>query len=224
MNQYFCLPVIAQGANDIFIRIGWCPDLVRITEWATGLGVEWYRAMGNDVAITRAAAGDRTVQSGQGIKLVKFTDVPHQLSADPSEVEAGDWANANGIQLTSDLTGLTDHAVLMVECFRISCPFVRAVHDGTTSANTYFEDSSIDFKENGVQGGQKWILFNVNNTNYAHIGAVQKPAGQSKYCRLTLVDSGGTAMTLADSDTGDVAIIMPKDMAQYPLSDYGHMT
>ena len=40
----------------------------------------------------------------------------------------------------------------------------------------------------------------------------------------TLTDSGGTATTAADIDTSDVVIVMPKDMAQYPLSDYGHMT
>jgi len=112
----------------------------------------------------------------------------------------------------------------MLEAWRQSVPVVRAVHDGTTSANTYFEDRSIDFKEQGVCGEQQWLLFNITNTNYAHIGKVQKPAGQTKHCRLTLVDSGGTAMAAADCDTSDVALIMPKREAQYPLSDYGHMT
>ena len=224
MRQYFCMPVIAQGTNDIFLRIGFCPDVVKFTEWATGLGFIWFRAQGNDTGITRVAAGDRTVQTAQGVKLVYFDDIPHKLSSDPTVVEAGDWVHANGIQFTSDLTGLTDHAVLMVEAWRMDTPFVRAVHDGGDNKNTYFQDSSIDFQENGVVGGQKWILYNLSNNNYAHIGAVQKPSGQTKYCRVTLVDSGGTALTAADIDDDDVAILLPKDLAQYPLSDYGHMT
>lgn len=223
MRQYFCMPVIAQGSNDIFVRLGFCPDVVKFTEWATGLGFEWFRAMGNDVGITRAAAGDRTVQSGQGVKLVSFDDIPHKLTADPTEVEAGDWGSANGIQLTSDLTGLTDHAVLMLEAWRLDTPVVRMVHDGG-STHTFIEDSSIDIRENGVVGGQLWIVYNTSNNNYAHIGAVQKPTDKTKHCKATLVDSGGTALTAAAIADADVLLLIPKDLAQYPLSDYGHMT
>ncbi len=224
MKEHVILPIIGQGANDIFVRLGFCPDVVKLTEWATGLGVEWFRGQGNDTSITRVAAGDRTVQTAQGIKLVYFEDIPHKLTADPTSVEAGDWANANGIQLTSDLTGLTDHALMMLEAWRIDSPFVRSVHDGGDAVHTYWQDTSMDFSINGVCGGQTWILMNLTNTNYAHIGAVQKPTGLSKYCRLTLVDSAGNPMSAADIDDDDVMIAMPKDSAQYPLSDYGHMT
>ena len=224
MKDHFCLPVIAQGSNDIFIRLGFCPDVVKFTEWATGLGFEWFRGQGNDVGITRTAAGDRTVQTAQGVKLVYFEDIPHKLTADPTEVEAGDWAHANGIQLTSDVTGLTDHALLMVEAWRIDINFVRSVHDGGDAVHTYWQDSSLDFSENGVSGGQKYILYNLTNNNYAHIGAVQRPSGQEKHCRVTLVDSGGTALTAADIDDDDVCIVLPKDSCQYPLSDYGTMS
>ena len=37
MKEHFCMPAIAQGANAIYIRIGFCPDIVKFTEWATGL-------------------------------------------------------------------------------------------------------------------------------------------------------------------------------------------
>ena len=82
MKDYFCMPVIAQGSNDIFIRTGFCPDVVKFTEWATGLGFEWFRGQGNDTGITRVAAGDRTVQTDQGVKLVYFDDIPHKLTSD----------------------------------------------------------------------------------------------------------------------------------------------
>ena len=224
MREHYCAPIIAQGSNAIYVRLGFCPDVVRFTEWASGLGFEWFRGQGNDTGITRVAAGDRTVQTDQGVKLVYFDDLPHKLTAVPTIVEAGDWQKANGIWLTSDITGLTDHALLMLEAFRIDNAFSRGVHDAGDAVDTYFEDSSMDFQLNGVCGGQKWILYNLTNNNYAHISSVVKPSGTSKYSRLMLSDSAGTATTAADIDDDDVCIVLQKDMAQYPLSDYGHMT
>ena len=101
---------------------------------------------------------------------------------------------------------------------------MKGVHDGATNSNTYFQDNSVDFKDNGVCGGQQWLIYNRTNTNYAYVGEVQKPAGKSKYCRLTLTDAAGNATTAADIDTSDVVIVMPKQYAQYPMSDYGLMT
>lgn len=222
MKEHFCQPVIGQGSNAIYVRLGFCPDVVKLTEWATGLAFEWYRGQGNDTGINADATGDRTVQTDQGVKLVYFEDIPHKLTAVPTVVEAGDWQKANGIQLTSDLTALTDHALLMCEAFRMDVPFTRGVHDGTTSSNTYFEDSSMDFAHQGVCGGQTWILYNMTNNNYAHISSLVKVT--DKYSRLMLSDAAGTATTAADIDTSDVCLIMQKDMAQYPLSTYGHMT
>ena len=229
MQDYVCKPIIGQGANDIFVRLGFCPDVIRLTEYATGLEVIWHRVMGFDSPITIVAAGDKTIQtSGEGIDLVAFSDEPYNLTSDPTAFsDANPVENdqqANGIKLTSDLAGLTDHAIIMLEAWRQSIPIVRAVHDGGDNKNTYFQDASVDFKEQGVSGSQQWLLFNITNTNYCHIGAVQKPSGQTKHCRLTAVDSGGTALAACDFDDDDVALIMPKRDAQYPLSDYGHMT
>ncbi len=228
MESYFQTMVIGQGSNDIFVRIGWCPDVVRITEWETGLGMEWYRLQGADIAITRVAAGDRTVQTAQGIKLVNFTADPMDMTADLTAFTDVNWnengKDANGVQLTSDLTGLTDHGLLCFEAWRSSVPIIRAVHDGTTSSNTYFEDSSVDFRELGVSGGQLWLIYNFTNANYCYVGEVQKPSGKSKYCRLTSVLANGNATTAADFDTSDVVYVLPKSHAQYPLGDYGIMT
>jgi len=235
MRDYYTQPIIAQGANDIFLQIPWCPDVIRLTEWATGLGVTWYRLQGIDTAITRVAEGDRTVQSGQGIVLGSVSaangeemtaDTEFTAFSDSNWVENGLAVNA--VKLTSDLTGLTDHALIQFEAWRMQEPVIRAVHDGGDNVNTYFQDSSIDFLELGVSAQYnrcQWLLMNKSNNNYCYIVDVQKPSGQSKHCRLvTAKASDGTPTAAADFDDGDVAYIFPRRIAQYPLSDYGLMT
>lgn len=235
MRNYYTIPIIAQGSNDIFIQLGFCPDVVRITEWATGLEIIWYRLQGIDTAITVVAAGDKTVQSGQGVVLGSV-DKAHgeEMTADADFTAFSDsnWAEdgmaCNAVKLTSDLTGLTDHALLQFEAWRMQEPVIRAVHDGGDNCNTYFQDSSIDFKELGVSVDTthaQWLLYNLSNNNYAYVKDVQKPSGQSKYCRLLTAEaSDGTATAAADFDDDDVALILPRRIAQYPLSDYGLMT
>jgi len=231
MKDYVKRLVIAQGANDIFLPIGFCPDTIRITEYATGLEILWHRDSGIDQSITIVAAGDKTVSTDKGIKLCAFDpalDLNGNYTADPTPFSDAnpveDGKAANGIHLTADCVGLTDHAILVVEAWRSDFTLVRGVHDGDTNNACYFQDASVDFAENGISGGQKFILINKSNNNYAHIGDVIKPEGQTRYCRLLLTDAAGNAMAAADIDTGDVALIMPKAWAQYPLSDYGHMT
>jgi len=100
----------------------------------------------------------------------------------------------------------------------------RGVHDGTTSSNTYFEDTGVDFRELGVSGGQNWVIFNTTNNNYAYVKSLQK-SSTGRYGRLnTSKDLLGTATSAADFDTGDVCLVMNKKYIQYPLSDYGLMT
>ena len=107
----------------------------------------------------------------------------------------------------------------------MTTPCVYTVHDGTTDSDTYWEDSSIDFEKAGVSGGQKWILFNLENKNYAYVKEVQKPSGKTKKCKLTLaIDSSGTAATAANSDTADVGILMLATNVQYPMVNMGVMT
>jgi hypothetical protein len=235
MNDYICIPVIAQGANDIFLKLGFCPDVVKITEWATGLGVIWYRLQGNDTSITRVAAGDRTVQTGEGIVLGSINKMTaEEMTADTDFTAFSDsnWSEdgmqANAIKLTSDLAGLTDHALLMVEAFRSKIPVIRAIHDGGDDCNTYFQDSSIDFRELGVSEDTtraQWLVYNLSNNNYAWVKEIQKPSGQTKYCRVLVAEAtDGTATAAADFDDDDVLLLLPRQYAQYPLSDYGLMT
>ena len=97
-------------------------------------------------------------------------------------------------------------------------------YDAGDTVNTYWQDSSLDFRDMGVSGEEKFILYNQTNGNYCFIGEVQKPSGQSKFCRVTLVDSNGDALTAADIDDDDVGVILKYDECGYPLSDIGAMT
>ena len=232
-GNYHCQPIIAQGANDIFLKLGFCPDVVRITEWATGLEVIWYRLQGIDTSITIVAAGDKTVQTGEGIVLGHIAEDVIDMDADADFTAFSDsnWheagKDANAIKLTSDLAGLTDHALLQLEAWEIQVPVIRAVHDGGDNCNTYFQDASIDFEKLGVVSSPTaptWLLLNTSNNNYAYIGEVQAVTDKANKCRLTLVTAAGAAMASADIDDGDVALIMPVRYAQYPLSDYGLMS
>ena len=113
-----------------------------------------------------------------------------------------------------------------VHAFRMNIPIVRAVHDGTTSSNTYFEDSSIDFFEAGISGNGKFIIINETNDNYAYVGSITKPAGKTKYCRIYTYEDEDltTATAAADFDTSDLCYIIPRSAVQYPLSGIGLMT
>lgn len=225
MQNYFSRMLIGTGSNAMFVRIGWCPDKILITEWETGITMEWYRLQGADIGITTQAAGDKTLQTDQGVKLVNFTEHPEDMSADLSpftDVNFNeDGKDANGVMLTSDITGMTDHGLLHFEAWRSDVHVIRSIHDGGDAVHTYWQDSSIDFKELGVSGGGLYFLYNFNNQNYAYIGEVQKPAGQSKFCRCTIVTKAGVALAASDNDDDDVGYILPTSQAQYPITDYG---
>ena len=233
MGKHFTKPIVAQGSNDIFIKLGFCPDIVRITEWATGLEMLWYRLQGPDTSITRVAAGDRTVQTAQGLYLGHIAEESYDVDADADFVAFSDvnWVEgdktANAIKLTSDLTGLTDHALCMLEAYEMDVPVIRSIHDGGDTKHTYWQDASIDFEKLGVITSPTkptWVLYNTTNNNYAYIGEVRSVSGKANKCRLTLVNAAGTAMAAADIDDDDVALILPRGEVQYPLSDYGLMS
>lgn len=223
-NNYAIRRVVTMDANDAFVYLGFCPDKVRVTKVSDGQQLLWFRPMGNDACLSRVAAGDITVNSDNGIKLVKFVDTPLETSSDPSAVDPMLAHQANGIQITGDVALLADNNLLIVEAWGMDDVYIKATHDGGDNCNTYFQDNSYDFLEMGVSGGQSFILLNITNGNYAYIGEVLRPAGKSKHCRLTLVDSAGNAMAAADCDNNDVAHIFPVSHAWYPLSDIGMMS
>jgi len=220
MGKYFSTYVVSADGADCFIPIGWCPEKVTITALDDGQANTWYRMLGNDGALVRAAAGDITITTDKGIKLVKFEDSSDKITSDPSAVDPGNWIDANGIQITGDVAFLGDDEIVFVEAWGMDRVWIKATHDGTTSSNTYFEDGSYDFLELGVSGNGQWLIYNLTNTDYAWIKDVVKPADSSKHCRLyTATDAIGTATTAADFDTGDVCYIFEAKTAQYPMSD-----
>ena len=225
METYFTVPFVGTGSNDVSIHIGWCPDAIRITEYGTGLQAIWLRVYSPDAALMVTATGGISIDTADAIQLVYFTDTPDNISADPTELTTGEFYKANGVRIDTTLAIQTDNKLCVFEAWRGRIKAIWAKHDGTTSANTYFEDRSVDFREAGVCGGQKWILYNINNNNYAFVKAVQKPSGQSKWCRVTLaLNTAGDATTLADCDTNDIALLVPYQYAQYPISDCTVMT
>jgi len=211
--------------NDSFVKIGFCPDVVRVTKLSDGQDIVWARVMGADTALERVAAGDRTLTSDKGIKLVQFTEmIGMDESSDPSAVDPVEYYKANGIQITADETFMEDDKLCLVEAWRLNHLWIGpCVHDGTTSSNTYGEDRSFDFLELGVS--PNWIVYNQTNGDYAYVKEVIRPMGQTKHCRVyTATDTSGTATTAADFDTADVFYIFPRAAAPYPMSDIGLMT
>jgi len=229
MNPTYSGVHVTMDTNDLSIRLGFAPDWVKIKSVATGVGLFWHRAMGNDAGWDRVAAGDVTVNTDKGVKLVQFDDgsgLPSAQTGDPTVISTDEWYKADGIVITSDATFLADDTVVHVEAGMDDKFFCKGVHDGTTSSNTYFEDSSIDFTLAGVSGGGKCIVYNQTNGNYAYIGEITRPQGKTKDCRVyTYTDAACTsATTAADFDTSDVCYIFRVDEMGYPLSDVGLMT
>lgn len=235
-EQYFVNIAPMTDTADLFMRIGFCPDVVRLTGLTDGKRFVWNRIAhgasggaahsgGISIGVTGGAA---LVGASTGIVLCEFTEDVTDLThggSDPAIVDATNYIDANGIKLSSTLDLLkTDHFV-MVEAWRMTFPWIKGVHDGTTSSNTYFEDSSYDFRKLGVSGNGLWMIYNQTNGNYAYVKKVVKPAGQTNWCRIeTATDQDGTATTAADFDTSDVCYIFPIEAAPFPMSDVGAMT
>jgi hypothetical protein len=210
-------PAIFHGLGTgaaVYHRIGFCPSFVKLIATRDSEDTD----------------GNRDIQSTNGISLCAFTapwaDYLDGSASAPSAVEPGRWYEANGIIVGTSCKCNANGLPYIGIAYPMSGRCIRAVHDGPTSSNTFFQDSSIDFHESGVEGGGTWIIINITtNDNYAYIDAIQRPAGQTRYCRLTTTTSaGGAATTAADFDTGDVCLILPLDEVQYPLSGIGVMT
>jgi len=223
MGKHYSRFIPLMDTVDFYVKLGFCPDVVRLYSTYAGLEMIWCRCAANDSSISQVANGDRTLNTGSGIKLVKFPVMDsNDATAVPTVVEAGQWNDADGIMITDDAVPLADDVMFLLEAWTVDVPLVRAVHDGTNSSNTYFEDASVDFRDAGVSSG--WVIYNQSNGNYCYVGEIQRPAGKAKFCRLTSVFADGTPTTAADFDTSDVCFIMPKSAMPYPLSAIGLMT
>lgn len=214
--------LLAQGTDAaIYFRLGWCPCKVQM-EGSAGLDkVIWTIDMAAASGLeTNAADGVVTLETDCGITLVKFEDAADVLpTSNPTAVEPGRWWEANGIMIAADSEINNNGEPFTIHAFRMTVPIVRAVHDGTTSSNTYFEDSSIDFFEAGVSGNGMFIILNESNDDMAYVGEITKPAGKDNYCRIYTFEDERLAVATgaADFDTGDVIYIIPRAFVQYPL-------
>ena len=230
-EQYYSNIWPMTDTADLFVRIGFAPDVVRLTNLTDGKRFLWNRIAhgatggaaasgGISIGVTGGAA---LVGTSTGVVLCTFTKDIFDTTSDPAIVDASEFFNANGIKISSTLDMLKSDHMILIEAWRASFTWVKGVHDGTTNSNTYFEDSSYDFRSAGV--GRGWMIYNQTNGNYAYVDRVTKPAGKTKWCRVyTATDKDGTATTLADFDTSDVCWLFPADAACYPLSDVGAMT
>lgn len=218
-----------QGTAAImFFRLGYVPDYVRVTGLIAEDVTEWHLLMGSGNGIwTQDSDGVRLLGTN-GITLVKFDDPIGSLpgtGGTPEAVEVAEFYKANGIKIDAGVPAIADGNPFAVHVHRMSAPAIYAVHDAGDNVHLYMQDSSLDFAEMGVEGGQSWLLINETNDNYAYIKSVEKPAGQSKFCRLVLAENAaGDATAAADLVDADVCFILPKHRVQSPLSGIGFMT
>ena len=210
-------------AADTYIRCGFCPDMVRITDFTTRICLTWARVMGL-IGVAQAAAGTGT-QDTDAVSLVAFSENPEDLSSAPSDIEAAQWYNANGFRIDAGVAAIPDASLCYVEAWGSPIPMVPLVHDGG-STHLFIQDSSVDLVEAGVVGNGDWIVINTSNDNYAFLGAISKPSGQTKYCKALLYEDANltTATAAADIADADVLVLMRHRDAQYPLSGIGLMT
>ena len=211
------------AAADTYIRTGFCPDIVRITDFTTRIELVWSRLMGA-IGVQRIADGTGT-QDTDAMSLVAFSDNPEDLTSAPSDIEGAYWYKANGFRIDSAVASIPDASLCYVEAWGSSTPAVRLVHDGG-STHLFIQDSSVDLEEAGVVGNGDWIVFNTSNDNYAFVGAISKPSGQDKKCKALLYEDAGlaTATAAATLVDDDILILMRHRDCQYPLSAVGLMT
>lgn len=210
-------------AADTYIRTGFCPDVVKITDCTTHIELIWFRVI--------PALGEQRVAAGTGtndtdaMSLVTFTENPEDLAAVPADVEAAKWYDANGFRIDAGVASIPDASLCFVEAWGCSIPTIPLIHDGGSS-HLFIQDSSVDLVKAGVVGNGDWIVINTSNDNYAFIGAISRPSGSDVYSRALLYEDANlttptAAAAIADAD---VLILMRHREAQYPLSGIGLMT
>jgi len=199
---------LVQGTGaDLDIRLGFQAMFVRGYKVSDGIEVFWEKAMALENGMSRAAAGDRAAASSTGVYLIVIS--PNVVGGETVTVATtGDVAlgNANGIRFESDAVCNINGSLMAWEAWPDDMNYIRAVHDGTTSA-AYLEDSNIDFQKAGVKAGD--IIINSTNDDRTAVVAVQRPSGKTKFCRLTVA-----AGLTPDFDTSDVCIIIKPEYEQ----------
>lgn len=237
-EYYSNLAPMTDGA-DLFIRVGFAPDVVKLTNLYNGTQLRWSRAEHGHYA-GAAASGGLMVSTGGtmllgpytgGIALCEFTgghagvtwgqiDYP----GDPPIVDGSNWIDANGIKVTASCPVLETDQLLQIEAWRMNHLYIKAYHEGGAS-HTTFRDDSFDFKELGVSGNGNWILYNQTNGNYAYVKQVRKGNGKSKWSLIdTATDADGTATTAATFANNNVIFLFPVNAAPFPMGDIGAMT
>jgi hypothetical protein len=220
---------LAQGTGAaLYFRTGWCPSKVVIQGSVEEDCAVWTIDLATGYGIQSVdSTGVTELTTATGITLVQFDGDSDTIpTSAPTALEPAEYWKANGIGIGASAAANVDGNPFTVHAFRMNVPIVRAVHDGTTSSGTYFEDSSIDFVEAGISGNGKFIIINETNDNYAYVGSITKPAGKTKYCRIYTYEDEDltTATAAADFDTSDLCYIIPRSAVQYPLSGIGLMT
>ncbi len=201
--------LLAGTGADIDVPLGFRPDVIEVVNLTDFSRCVWYRALLDENAIAYTASGTASLAVSTGINLIRIEGVIGSGNETVTVVEANAVCglHANGFRLESD-AGPNDNAELLhYTAIRGSGSWIRGVHDGTTSSN-YFEDRSLDFRELGVTKG--WVMYNFSNDNRCLVEEVQRPSGQTKYCRLTVPSS----VAAADFDTADIVFVMPPDEEQ----------
>ena len=233
MNEFQHGMFMCSGANHHDVRIGWAPAYFEFFNATQRTGGFWDLGFASPDGIEYDANGVRgaiTASITEGLTLLKMEGTALEIAAGEvgasTLLEQAEWYKANGMRLNSGLSGLTDGDIYTWKAFRCHNPVIRLIHDGGAS-QTFIQDSSVDLREAGVTGNGKWIVYNTTaNDDYAFLGAITKPSGQTKYCRaLTFttaeLSTATAAAALADADE---LFLIKAIHAAYPLSDIGNMT
>lgn len=234
-GEYFSNIVPMTNTADLFVRTGFAPDVVRLTNLYDGKKFLWNRCEHGHYQGAAASGGLATVVTGgvaltttaAGIALCKFTENADDLThdgSDPATVDGTNFTDGNGIKCCQTMDLLADDQLLLVEAWRMNFIWLKLYHDGGTT-QLFAQDSSYDFRELGVSGNGRWLLYNQSNGNYAYVKKITQPAGKTRHCRLTLaLNTDGDATTAAAMADNDVCYVFPIDAAPYPMSDVGKMT